>query len=1816
MSTGPNTSSNNLGPRTQPARTVAPAKTPSPKPPQELSIPETPQTKSLDTLKRAQASKLYDSIKSVLDDEVGEKPRQSAPTRSEAPTSEQKENPRTEVPRELPDNADDTEKVVEQARARAQQTSERQAETRTALQALQEAHVDEAEANHLEDAESEAAERAAEELADDLADDQLKILPDKDEDGQKRRKQQSLEDDEEEIEAIEEVAETRAVSKPVDTMVGYSDKALADLAQPQLPALIDPAVQTAQNQVEDPSVPLPGDSSSPSESKLGVEETSQVELGIGTGEANKTATGEDPTAITLPVQGVAPVQGEEDKKDAEIGLPVEDPPPAQGFDDPQPPPEDSPADPPPPVESNEQDLPPEEQQPPQETSEQQEPPPEQEYREEVRERYQEAAEVVAEKEQQAVHAQREVYEKTLEAEQASSFAETEKWQAELEVSGAKHEVEKAEDVAKYLRLQAAEASDPEEAARLMAQAEQTLAEAHISQADAAKSLANAKVAMARANTLQAQKAEYFAETEATLASLEEARGVATDLSDALSRPSQTSARTVEFDVPEQELKPEASSEPLQGLKLTDGNSLQLPGSAKRSSEFSLKPTLGGEKAELDTSPSGQASTLELGNEPPGGPAAESPSPDLAGKSVDQFVHDAKGAETRARNAQPQEQTPPPSGSEGASETREGRHPVSGRTSSVQRLEVARTAQRAETAAEAMEGEVAEAEREAEEASKAADKARGLAFSAELNTISAAGAADRRREADQLAQAAEAKKDASEATAEQSEQLKETAEIARKAELESELEETRNERAPDSPKSDKEPTEKSETRPSAGDDSSVEAEAKPVAGPPKVEEPVKVPVSSSAAFGLAVEPPEVPPKAEPVAEVPRVEESTEPEPIQAEPVAEPITLPVEPEPPKAEPVAEAPVTLPVEPEPVAQAPKVEEPVKVPVSSSAAYSLTVEPPTAEPVVEAPRVEEPAEPEPVKSEPVAEPITLPVEPAPAKAEPIPEPVAEVPVTLPAEAEPVAGPPKVEEPVKVPVSSSAAFGLAVEPPEVEPVVEAPRVEEPTEPEPIQAEPVAEPITLPVEPVAEVPVTLPVEPEPVAGPPKVEEPVKVPVSSSAAFDLAVEPPKAEPMQGEVAEAEREAEEASKAADKARGLAFAAELNTISATGAADRRREADQLAQATEAKKDTGKATAEQREQIKETAQIAWEAELKLDLGETPNKRALDSPKSGVEKGVSPIASFGLAAKPPKAEPPAPPAVVNPSSARSAKSESREPSILEASTSLQAQEQSPKSQPIKTHQSTKLQSEVAQSSEVKFQPDDPIVRLLNEVPTPQSPFATTQASAPTATPKLEAPGQETHSPPAMFRSRPEQQAQAKPLEVPPPPTSSSESKTEYQGPLRRHDDTRPSEDSRTIFERPGEAPAAPTEKQETVLFNRRKTDPKPDESVLFRKKALERDELPPPTTIWSKTTETDDKQTSKEQKILKRTLMDMSKKDMKIGDVRMANDTSKVYAEVVDQKEADQTRIGYLKQEFKDKTGRDLVVTDARVKKETERPPIELEPPQPPVEKAVPAAVPPLSGLPYPAEPLEDERDPNSRIKHMQSSEESPNKRPESKIYLRRKPEPTNAFHSPVPKAPSEKEAAASEKESGDTAIKKLRGRAVKPRVAGGGGASRQAEGGGGGSRTRGQGKVRRESEESDTKKDRAQLSDQEGVALIRERVDTESGLKISLVRMGIAEEREEFQDDGGSRGRANCSTCGTDLPAAQAQNCPICAQAGQDIMALTKTSYRFAGTKFFATADSVVASEQARTLFEQQLLTSVASLRYWPKIPGHKEILSLRAQ
>jgi hypothetical protein len=61
--------------------------------------------------------------------------------------------------------------------------------------------------------------------------------------------------------------------------------------------------------------------------------------------------------------------------------------------------------------------------------------------------------------------------------------------------------------------------------------------------------------------------------------------------------------------------------------------------------------------------------------------------------------------------------------------------------------------------------------------------------------------------------------------------------------------------------------------------------------------------------------------------------------------------------------------------------------------------------------------------------------------------------------------------------------------------------------------------------------------------------------------------------------------------------------------------------------------------------------------------------------------------------------------------------------------------------------------------------------------------------------------------------------------------------------------------------------------------------------------------------------------------------------------------------------------------------------------------------------------------------------------------------------------------------------------------------------------------------------------------------------------------------------------------------------------------VIAMTSVNYRFAGSKFLAAADSVAASSQARGVLDQGLAESVVSLRYKPKIPGHKDFLRFRA-
>ncbi|MCA9779441.1 MAG: hypothetical protein KC800_22090, partial [Candidatus Eremiobacteraeota bacterium] len=359
----------------------------------------------------------------------------------------------------------------------------------------------------------------------------------------------------------------------------------------------------------------------------------------------------------------------------------------------------------------------------------------------------------------------------------------------------------------------------------------------------------------------------------------------------------------------------------------------------------------------------------------------------------------------------------------------------------------------------------------------------------------------------------------------------------------------------------------------------------------------------------------------------------------------------------------------------------------------------------------------------------------------------------------------------------------------------------------------------------------------------------------------------------------------------------------------------------------------------------------------------------------------------------------------------------------------------------------------------------------------------------------------------------------------------------------------------------------------------------------------------------------NQEQKIVKRTLLDLTRSDMKIGSVKMTADTSKVFAEVVDHDSMDQVQVGYLKQEFKEKTGRELIITDTSQKK---RKKFEVAPPEPEEIFPRPRPIVPVY-RPYhreldPDSEEEDKKKKDSAIEHMKAKDDSDQKPRESRIYLRSRPSAESSGLE-IPSAPPKKDDAPGEKDESDTSIKKLKGRPARPKSSGGGGPKKSQSGGGGGSRTQSRSKPRRATEEKELKKERSDGKEKELGGLVREKLDTETGLKISLVRMDLTEQADDPRGEGGGSSSA-CATCGTELPEAQAQNCPICAQAGQDIMALTKTNYRFAGVKLFATADTVVASAQAKDILQQGMLTSVASLRYWPKLPGHKEILRLRAQ
>ena len=400
------------------------------------------------------------------------------------------------------------------------------------------------------------------------------------------------------------------------------------------------------------------------------------------------------------------------------------------------------------------------------------------------------------------------------------------------------------------------------------------------------------------------------------------------------------------------------------------------------------------------------------------------------------------------------------------------------------------------------------------------------------------------------------------------------------------------------------------------------------------------------------------------------------------------------------------------------------------------------------------------------------------------------------------------------------------------------------------------------------------------------------------------------------------------------------------------------------------------------------------------------------------------------------------------------------------------------------------------------------------------------------------------------------------------------------------------------------------------------DGVVLFQKRTAPSEKLRTERTLFQKTGETsppersfdlmsdDWRRLDHEQKRVKKTLLEIKNTDIDIGRVDMTDDSTKVYAQLLSHQKSDPASVSHLAMAFKERTGRQLIirVPEAPTREE---PSYEVRA----VKKSKPQTLRKAQDKTvshYDYEELkkkkkeEDEEEFEAYKKVVKKKEEH-----EQKLYVRASSEESSSW---LAQSKTKKTETVSAEEDDDSALKKIRGRGKAQRGSGRRVVSNTG-GGGGGGRLSGAQKPRKTNETDETK-EKKELKDGELTAVLQENLDTDTGLKIKIVRVGLQEleDQERQQSGGGAQENGTCSTCGTELPPAQAQNCPVCAQSAQEIVALTKTNYRFAGAKMFATADSVVASEQAKQLFTTEKLASVASLRYWPKIPGHKEILQLR--
>jgi hypothetical protein len=1495
----------------------------------------------------------------------------------------------------------------------------------------------------------------------------------------------------------------------------------------------------------------------------------------------------------------------------------------------------------------------------------------QERTEQRQERQKEAHQAVEQAEERAAESEKVAYEKAVEAEQAKASAENEQWQAELQEARAKDEMDKARADAQFLKERAALATDPEEAARLLSQAEIGMANAKILQADAFKAKATAKIAMSQASVLQAQTDAQMAQTKASLNSLEEARFAANRIGKEINAEAESAASSDDAEIQDD------GEETSLGVDDSGGAlDLGLP--------VALEPL---PDVQVDTQKNA-VPDLSVNPEVPFAQegAIEEMASEVKELEAQEFVEVFGELDASAQRADGMDQELPPEATAARLGVSAG--PVENKVTFAERKQDAgRQVKASEAVVEALDDEVLKAEREAEEADKAAQRARGHAFAAEVNTISTIGAASRKRQADELSKAAESKKDEIKNRAEQSRQVQEGVEVQKDRELALERTEDAVGKRAD------ERTERQEAAQSQKPES---AGAEPVRAEP-VQPTAQEPVRTEPVRPIAQEPVRIEP-VQPIAQEPVRTEPVQPiaqEPVKAQPVQpiaqEPVrTEPLRPiaqEPAKAQPVqpiAQEPVrATPVRP--IAQEPVRAQPLQ-PIAQEPVRAQPVQPIAREPVGAEPL--QPIAQEPVRTEPVR-----PIAEEPVRAQPV-QPIAQEPVGL----RPLQ--PIVDEPVRAePVQPIAQEPVAFRP--LQPIVDEPVNLQPLQPitsepvnfqplqpiaeEPVKARPLPsiakEPLNFqPLQPISNDPVNVqplpPITGEPIKSEslrPVADIPLHSIIEESQPLFRARKPGSVEPL---VSRAEKpispetppsrpeEAISLEQPRVKAPRASFG---GSVSAGKYAQSIRTGDSIQPpvASAEQFDSPRRTSERKPLKSESSTVQpflGEPSFKSDRGpvveagmiesveaskleEQPVKRVfaqddpllrlLDAKPDDATSISTPFAAARPSPSPlrPKLEATGeethtPPAIFRQRSMR-AKKEAKELNSVELEAPIPRVETvspvKPAIETAKFESPTQLRAEPqanqAPAPDMVEQADTFSERVQPEPVVGQDTALSSEQTQQILSQRKKR--SDVDEPDFPFPSYVDDRVEvAKPgrteiVKAVEAGKATRKALDENSGTRRRWDDD--GDDGQTLFQR-RQPEVVDGQENEIFLLNRRKTDPKPEasEGVLFRKRALEKNELPPPVTVWSKDANIPPKSTEElhqEEKIAKNTLVDLTTADLEVGEVEVAEDTSEVFAELEEVKEMDRVSVDNLMHGFKVETGRELVITDLKhlERERAERP----EPEVPRPEKVVPTVLRPVQKQPELEAKIEDDPDGES-----DEAEDAPreveSKRPQSRIYRRRKSMESSGLAIPSPSAEATKKSGPEKDESiGEKTVKKMKGRAPRKRGRTGGGPKSKAGGGGGGRSQKSSSRPGGTKGGELKQKDRPKGNEAELAGQMSEKLDMDNGQKIDLIRLDLAEKPDERSGQDGSGGRSSaCSTCGTDLPDAQAGNCPICAMAGQDIMALTKTNYRFAGSKLFATADSVVASTQAKTIIEKKMLTSVASLRYWPKIPGHKDILRLRAQ